>query len=113
MSEFSSGFQYRRMPAVARLISDINPETDVRVRLVGRILGIDEHTIMLDDGSGTAEIIYEANEVAAEPGDTVRLFCRVLPLETSFELRLELIQDMSKLDLGMYRKICQKSINVV
>ena len=47
------------MPAIPRKISDINPEKDIRVRLLGRVIDKSDNTIIIDDGSGKAEIIVE------------------------------------------------------
>ncbi|MBI5347637.1 MAG: hypothetical protein HZB66_03430 [Candidatus Aenigmarchaeota archaeon] len=107
----SAGFQYRRMPAVLRKIQEINPETDVRVRLIGKIIDIDESVLVIDDGTGKAEIIFDpaSNSVNFRKGDVVRVFARVLPLETDHELRLELIQDMAKLDMELYSRVYSKN----
>ena len=99
-----SNFQYRRMPAVPRKIADINPETDIRVRLLGKIIDRYEGTVVIDDGSGKAEVVAEEN-AGGVGSDFVRVFCRVLPLETGYELRAEIIQDMSSLDINLNKKI--------
>jgi len=98
-------FQYRRLPAVEKKIAEINPERDIRVRILGRILDKADEVIVVDDGSAKAEIIASDLDVNANIGDIVRVFARVLPLEEGFELRAEIIQDMSKLDLDLYKKI--------
>ena len=108
--EQSQSFQYRRMPAIPRKISDINPEKDIRVRLLGRVIDKSDNTIIIDDGSGKAEIIVE-NESDFERlniNDVLRIFTRVLPLETGYELRSEIIHDMNKLDLDLYKKIYEE-----
>jgi hypothetical protein len=96
-------FQYRRMPALPRKIADINPEKDIRVRIMGRILDKYDGTIVVDDGTGKAEIIAE--ECALESGAPVRVFCRVMPLENGFELRAEIVQNMAALDMDLYKKV--------
>ena len=98
-----SQFQYRRMPAVPRTIATINPETDIRVRILGRVIDKFDGTIVMDDGSATTEIVVENLNV--ETGKLVRVFCRVMPLESGFELRAEIVQDMDSLDVDLYKKI--------
>jgi len=98
-------FQFRRMPAVPRKIADINPETDIRVRLLGKIIDKFNGTAVLDDGSGKAEIIMEENFDKVDTNDSVRIFCRVLPLENGYELRAEIVQNMKQLDMDLYKKI--------
>ena len=95
--------KFKRAPAVYRRIADINPETDIRVRLLGRVIGQADGTLVIDDGTGRADVVAEDMEAAAN--EMVRVFARVLPLENGFELRAELIQKMDKLDLGLYNKV--------
>ena len=92
-------FEYRRHPAVQRRIADIR-EDDVRVRLLGRVLGRENGTIILDDGTSTAEIVSDADATGV-----VRVFARVLPLENGYELRAELVQDMNRLDTELHRRV--------
>ncbi len=98
------GFQYRRHPALPRKIAEINPESDIRVRLLGKIMDKKNDSFIIEDESGKAEIIAEDMEISFNKEDLVRVFARVLPLEDSFELRAELIQDMNKLDMDLYKK---------
>jgi RNase P/RNase MRP subunit p29 len=98
-------FQYRRQPAIPRNISDINPEKDVRVRLLGRIAEKSESTFIIEDESGRAEVVADDMKLEFNKDDTVRVFARVLPLEEGFELRAEIIQNMNELDMDLYKKI--------
>ncbi len=95
-------FQYRRLPASPKKIIDINPEKDVRIRLLGKIIDKSDGTIVLDDGSTTTTIVTDAT---CEVNDMVRIFARVLPLEDGFELRGEIVQNVNKLDMELYKKI--------
>src|SRR3989338_4156259 len=95
-------FQFKRAPAVSKSIADINPEKYIRVRILGRVIDKGEGMMVVDDGSSKAEIVTDSDK--ADAGDTVRVIARVLPLESGYELRAEIIQDMSKLDMELYRK---------
>lgn len=95
--------QFKRAPAVYRKIAEIEPEKDIRVRLLGRVIGKSDGMAVIDDGTGRADIVTE--EFSADTNDIVRIFARVLPLETGYELRAELVQKMDKLDLELYEKI--------
>ena len=97
-------YQYRKMPAVPKLIKDIDPENDIRVRIVGKILDKGFGFLVIDDGSAQKEIIADF-DIEQEIGDTIRVFARVLPLEEGFELRAELVQDMNNLDVELYKKV--------
>jgi hypothetical protein len=95
--------QFKRLPAIYRKISQINAQTDIRVRLLGRVIGVSDGTLVIDDGSGRADIVAEEFDV--QENETVRVFARVLALESGFELRAELVQKMDKLDTGLYEKV--------
>jgi hypothetical protein len=98
--------QYKRLPAMHKQITDINAEKDIRVRILGRVIDKQDGMIVIDDGSGTAEVIGE--NLTAGVDDTVRVFARVIPLEDGFELRAEILQDMNALDLNLFRKIMSR-----
>lgn len=93
---------YKRISAPRKKISEINPEKDVRVQILGRVVDISDGTLIVDDGSATAEIVTEQG---ANVNDIVRVFSRVLPLEEGYELRAEIVQNMNALDMELYRKV--------
>src|SRR3989338_3514809 len=97
-------FQYKRQSAISRKISEINPEKDIRVRILGHVIDKSEGILVVDDGSAKTEIITDQFD-AFDVDDMVRLFCRVLPLEQGYELRAEIIQKANNLDMELYRKV--------
>ena len=97
-------FRYKRAPAVLKHISEINPEKDIRVRILGSVIDKQNGTIIVDDGSSSAEVVVDDAEFV-RTGDVVRIFARVLPLESGYELRGEVIQIMNDLDMALLRKI--------
>ena len=102
-------FQYRRLPAASRKIIEIKPENDIRVKLIGHVIDKQDGTIVLDDGSGKANITVEQEAYdKADIGDTIRVFARVIPLEDNYELRGEILQSMEGVDMGLYKKITGK-----
>jgi hypothetical protein len=99
-------FKFHRVPAIPRALSTINPETDIRVRLLVQVEEKTDNGVMARDDSKTMEIVMEPEILSSlSPGSFVRVFCRVLPLETGFELRGELVQDMSRLDKELRNRI--------
>lgn len=97
--------QYKREPALKKKIKDINPESDIRVTIVGTVVGKTLGNLIIDDGSDTAEII---TDVEKEVGDQVRIIARVIPLETGFELQAEIVQDMKGLNMNLYNLVEEK-----
>lgn len=95
----------RRLPAVEKTISDIKPE-DVRVRLLGMIIGMTGSSLIFDDGSGKTEIVFDGPENLAglNNGQMVRVVARVLPLIDGFECRGECVQSLEGFDIALYKR---------
>ncbi|MBI4015296.1 MAG: hypothetical protein HY362_01090 [Candidatus Aenigmarchaeota archaeon] len=96
----------RKLPAVEKSISDVDPEKDVRVRLLGTVIAADDSSIIVDDGTGKTEVVFENPDLigSAGVGKRVRVVARVLPLLEGFECRGEAVQDLEGFNLELYRK---------
>ncbi len=100
-------FTFKRSPAVYRNVNEINPEKDSRVRLLGKVINKKDDILIIDDGTKVAEITM-MNDFDVAIGETVRVFCRVIPLEEGYELRGELIQKMNDLNVEYYKTAIKK-----
>jgi hypothetical protein len=101
----TSAERFHRAPAIPRKISEIEADRDIRVRVAGRVEEIAPPGLILNDGARQEVVADPELTQSLKVGDKVRVFCRVLPLESGFELRAELIQDFSALDEELYRKV--------
>ena len=103
----SGGFQ-RRLPTIDRKISEIGSE-DIRVRITGTVVDKKGSTVVIDDGTGKAEVNFIEPKALEMCGvnKLVRVFGRVIPLESGFEFQGELAQDMSGLDLALMRRVSE------
>ncbi len=92
----------RRSPAIEKKISQID-ENDLRVKIVGNIVSLDESIpmIVVDDGSGIANVIVD--EIKFNIGAQVRVIGKVINTEP-VEIRAEIVQDFSKVDRETYEK---------
>ncbi len=104
--------QFKRLPAAPKSIIDINPEKDIRVRILGKVIDRQDGVIFVDDGTSTAQIVTDSGLTDAKGvtrpcnvDDIVCVFARVLPLEDGYELRGEIVQNRNGLDLGLHKKI--------
>jgi len=97
------GFVKRRIPSVERRISEIMAE-DMRVSLIGTVIDKQEDSIILDDGTGKITIGFD-NPTEVETDQIVRVFGRVIPLEQGFELQGEILQDMSRIDIELLKRM--------
>ncbi|MFB6158848.1 MAG: OB-fold nucleic acid binding domain-containing protein [Candidatus Nanohalobium sp.] len=101
----------RRAPARPKKIDEINPQSDIRVRIVGTVLSLEEDSVSLDDGSGTVEVFIEEEELEElEEGQRIRVLGRVLPTPDSFEIQGEIVQDFSSIDQELHDRV-KKVVN--
>jgi uncharacterized protein YdeI (BOF family) len=83
----------RRAAAEPKNIEDIDPQNDIRVRIIGTVLSVDEDSLTVDDGSGTVEVFLEDEYLEeTEESQRVRVLGRVLPTPDSFEIQGEVLQ---------------------
>lgn len=101
----------RRAPARPKEIEEINPQQDIRVRIVGTVLSKDDDSFSLDDGSGSVEVFTEEDMMEdLEEGQRVRVLGRVLPTPDSFEIQGEIVQDFSGIDQDLHDRV-KKVVN--
>ena len=110
MFDEGEGYVIRRVPSVFRNIADIKPE-DIRISIVGTIVGKEGDFIVIDDGTGQINVSFD-REVDFSPNQLVRVMGRIIPVEGGFELQGEIIQDMSKLDIELFKKVNSITVNM-
>ncbi len=94
----------KRQPAVERRISEVS-DSDTMVRILGTVLDIGDGDFTLDDGEGQIVVISDPQKVEnLSEGQRVRVIGRIFK-DPEPVLQGEVIQDMSKLDLDLYRKV--------
>ncbi len=106
MSSFSP--QYRP-PAKPRRISEISGD-DEQIQVVGLVVDEAESSLVLDDGSGSLNVLFEDPSLVSDVdvGSRVRVFGTPLSIEDSFEIHAEIVQDLGELDLDLYKKVREK-----
>ena len=88
--------QMRRAPARPKDIEEIDAQNDIRVRVIGTVLSIEDDSISLDDGTGSVEVFADDEQLEdVEEQDTVRILGRVLPAPEGFELQAEALHVLS------------------
>ncbi len=90
---------FRRFPTVEKSIGDIGPE-DGRVSFVGTVVSANEGKLVVDDGTGSIEIITDGAEL--KTGKLVRIVGKI---DQEGALNAEAVQDFSGFNLDLYRKI--------
>ncbi len=92
---------------IKRKIFEINPDTDLKVSVLGFVVDKKDNTIILDDGSGKVEVFVDIPEMMDKinANQVVRVFGSTLPTENGFEIKADIIQDLSNLNIDLYKKV--------
>ena len=92
---------FRRFPTAEKKIKDIEPE-DIRVGFIGTITDKNKGKLSVDDGTGSIDALFEENVIEnLEKGKVVRIVGKL----SEGTVKGESVQDFSKFDLDLYRKI--------
>lgn len=101
----------RRAPARPKDVEDVDPQNDIRVRVIGTVLSKDEELVTVDDGTGNVDVFLDEEELESlSEGDRVRVFGRVLPTPDGFELQGEVVQDFSGIEKDLRDRV-KKVVN--
>jgi hypothetical protein len=90
-----------------KIISEINPDTDLKVKLIGFVVDKKGETMVLDDGSGKVSAFIDAPDIMEKIkiNQLIRVFGSTLPTESGFEIKVDLIQDLTNLNINLYKKV--------
>lgn len=102
-----NGFTPRSKPsAKPRRISEIKT-ADEQVQVVGLVVDKKESVLVLDDGSGRLNVLFEDPTLVEdlEVGSKVRVFGTPLNVAETHEIHAEIIQRLDDLDLDLYREV--------
>ncbi|MEM5804283.1 MAG: hypothetical protein QXU82_00305 [Candidatus Aenigmatarchaeota archaeon] len=99
----------RRLPAIEKRISEISIDEDVRIRILGTVLEVAETSLLIDDGTGKAEVTFDdANSLnGIGKGQIIRVVARVLPLIDGYVLKGECVQGLEGFDINLYKRAKQ------
>ena len=92
---------------VKKKIEEINPETDLKVNIIGFVVDKKEDTLILDDGNKKIKVFMD-NPVIVEKinvNQLVRVFGSTLPTDEGFEIKADVVQDLSNLNIDLYKKV--------
>ncbi|MFQ6010101.1 MAG: hypothetical protein ACE5J7_03220 [Candidatus Aenigmatarchaeota archaeon] len=99
----------RRLPAIERPISEISSDKDVRVRILGTVLEMTDSSLLMDDGTGKVEVMFDVPEAMAGvmKSQLIRVVARVLPLIDGYVLKGECVQMLEGFDVNLYKRARQ------
>jgi len=108
----SGGFQpQKRLSYTDKRIDELTQE-DIKVRTSGAVIEKTGDMMILDDGTGQVKVITENPKF--EINDVIRVFGRVIPVEGGIEISGEILQDMSGVNMELYKKThdIEKSLGI-
>lgn len=90
-----------------RKIPGINPDEDLKVNILGFVVDKKDDTMVLDDGSGKIKVFVDMPGMMEkiEINKLIRVFGSTLPTEDGFEIKADAIQDLSNLNINLYKKV--------
>ncbi len=92
-----------RYTAVEKRICEINEE-DKRIRILGTVVDFQGNTIIVDDGTGKANVVFK-EPVDLEIGEIVKIIGRVSKTQEKYLLIYgECIQKLNGFEVNLYRK---------
>ena len=111
-NETQASVAKRRLPAIEKHISDITIDEDVRVRILGTVLEASEASLLIDDGSGKAEVTFDDENSlnGVSKGHIIRVVARVLPLIDGYVLKGECVQTLEGFDINLYKRAKQITV---
>jgi len=91
-----------------KILSEVKVGEDDRVKVIGTIVNLDleNSSFDLDDSFGRTTVIVKDVELmkGLEVGKFVRVFGRVVGYEGGFEIIADIIQDMSNLNMEIWKE---------
>ena len=90
-----------------RKISEINPENDFKVKVIGMIVDKKNDTILIDDGSAKLQVFVNLPNIidTIDLNQMIRVFGSVMPTDEGFELKADIVQDLTGMNVKLYKKV--------
>jgi hypothetical protein len=92
---------------VKKKIEEINPETDLKVKIMGFVVDKKDDTIILDDGSKKVKVFVDDPSIVERMNinQLIRVFGSTLPTDEGFEIKADATQDLSNLNINLFKKV--------
>jgi len=90
---------------VPKKISEIDPDVDVKVRVTGTVIDVSD-VVILDDGTASIRVLVtEGAKEKIKPNSLIRVFGIVIGGEDRPEIKADIVQDLSSLDVKLFKKV--------
>ena len=96
--------EFKRQPFIEKDINKLDPEKDINVCVLGRIIDIKENILVIDDGTGSVRVVLPEADKNLKTENIIRVFGQLISIRDEMEIRAEFYQKMDGLDFELYRK---------
>ena len=92
---------------IKKKIPEINPEVDLKVNIQGIVVDKKDDTIVIDDGNGKVKVFVDMPGMVEKinVNQLIRVFGSTLPTEEGFEIKVDAVQDLTNLNINLYKKV--------
>lgn len=101
--DYGESFAYKRVPMRERTVAELNGN-DIRAAVIGTVVDVNGERFVVDDGTGTVEVLMPAEAKAPAAGTLVRVIGRVRA-EEGVHKEAEAVQQMAGLDVNLYKSL--------
>ncbi|MBU5690036.1 MAG: hypothetical protein QXM68_02340 [Candidatus Aenigmatarchaeota archaeon] len=89
-----------------KLISEVNPDIDYKVKIIGLVVDKTDTSIIVDDGKSKVKVFVEPDQIESiEIHQLIAVFGSTIPSDDGFEMKADVIQDLNGLNLNLYKKV--------
>jgi len=90
-----------------RKIEEVSPENDFKVKVMGFVVDKKDDTVIIDDGSGKLQVFVDLPNIIdnVSTNQLVKVFGTVMPTDQGFEIKADIVQDLSDLNVKLYKKV--------
>jgi len=87
-------------------INEVNPDIDLKVKIIGLVVDKTDSSIVIDDGKDKVKAFLEPEMIdKIDIHQLVAVFGSTIPSEDGFELKADVVQDLTGLNLNLYKKV--------
>lgn len=91
---------------IKKKINEINPDIDYKVKVMGLVVDKNDDTIVIDDGNNKLKVFVDPEIITKiDIHQFVAVFGSTIPSDNGFDLKSDVIQDLTGLDLNLYKKV--------
>ncbi len=92
---------------IKKKITEINPEVDLKVKIMGFVVDKKDDTIIIDDGNDKVRVFVDIPNVIERINinQMVKVFGSTLPTDEGFEIKADAIQDLSNLNINLHKRV--------